>query len=73
MTRKPVLIRNYSAESEEAESILSEHGVEYARFFDNERHKPRIISSYGTYEGAQGARRFVRVVQNGNSQSEADS
>jgi len=61
MNRKPVLIRSYSKESEEAEQILSKSGVEYARFFDTEKGKPCILSPYGTYEGVEGAKRFVRV------------
>ena len=61
MNRKPVLIRSYSKESEEVERILSRNGVEYARFFDTEKGKPCILSHYGTYEGVEGARTFVRV------------
>ena len=63
MTRKPVLIRSYSRESEEAEQVLSSNGVEYTRFFNSEEGRPCVVSSYGTYVGVEGAQRFVRVVE----------
>jgi hypothetical protein len=65
MARRPILLRNYSKESEETERILSESGIEYARFFDTQAGRPCIVSSHGTYEGEEGAKRFLRVVRNG--------
>jgi len=61
MKRIAILLRNHAAESREAEKLLKENNIEYARLFSTDGRLPRIISPDHAYPfvGIEGVRLFV--------------
>ena len=62
MKRIAILLRNHAAESREAEKLLKENNIGYARLFSTDGHLPCIISPEHAYsfKGIEGVRLFVR-------------
>ncbi|KKT21400.1 MAG: hypothetical protein UW04_C0004G0014 [Parcubacteria group bacterium GW2011_GWB1_43_8] len=61
MKIKPILLRDHSEESEEAEKILNNYSIDFAYLFCSDGRLPSLISSDSAYafEGVGGIRLFV--------------